>query len=176
MFCNFKTLYSRKDCLSNHEESWFGQPVSRIHNWDSFILSWNKIEYSQQTHWLTDKLKQVSWLEISASNFNYNVWSIYEITEGKCLPDSWPLFEIKFQQWNQLVERTPACIIQMWTICLRIITLMISCMSCEGSPLWIKLLGNGDYWQIHISHVQWSKETLIQWNYISSLYTIPKIL
>ena len=111
VFYNFKTPYSRKDCLSNHEESWFGQPVSRIHNWDAFILSWNKIEYSQQTHWLTNKFKQVSWLEISASNFNYNMWSIYEITDGKCLPDSQPLFEIKFQQWNQLVESTPACII-----------------------------------------------------------------
>ena len=56
------------------------------------------MEYSQQTRWLTDKFKQVSWLEISASNFNYNMWSIYKITEGKCLPDSQPLFEIAFQQ------------------------------------------------------------------------------
>lgn len=98
LFCNFKTPYSRKDCLSNHVESWFGQPVPRVHNWDAFILSWNKMEYSQQTRWLTDKFKQVSWLEISASNFNYNMWSIYKITEGKCLPDSQPLFEIAFQQ------------------------------------------------------------------------------
>lgn len=137
--CNFKIPYSWKGCLSNCGESWFVQPVSRIHNWDAFILSWNKIESSQQTLWLTN-LNQVSWLEISASNFSYNMWSICEITEGKCLPDSQPLFEIKFQKWNQLVESTPAYIIQMWTLCLHVMTLKIPYMSCMGIPLWIKLM------------------------------------
>lgn len=105
LLCNCKISFPWKGCLSNCGESWFGQPVSGVHilRCFYFILKEIKLNILNRHLWLTEKFKQVSWLEISTSNFNYNIWLICEITEVNCLA-SQPLFNIKFHKWNQLVE------------------------------------------------------------------------